>query len=783
MSQATALLNSLSETVPTHAHPVIDSDHHYIVDPITRQVYNSKSAKNSVMQYDHNSERLTFEVPRYVEGHDMSLCNATKIHYINIDSEAGKEYADCCDVEDLKVNPDDMSTVICSWLIARQSTQLAGPLFFLVQFACTDAAGNVTYEWYTDINEDVTVNKGMNNGVPSVVEYTDILEQWRSKLFGAGDSVMEAIAAKGEETLATIPDDYTEVYRMADEAVRTKADAIVLKKEGEVIFVDDSSDDHVKNLKLYGKTTQASTTGAQLFDIHDTLVTRYCTIVDDTVEIDYDNTEGTTTAYANYYTNLSDKISESTDYLIVLEVISASGISRIHAVSLQDDVYKGQFSASHVVESPSVGTYVKVLKTVESFDGCASMCRGFAEILPGSVGKAKFRISVLADTSVTADTFKYEPYTGGVPSPNPDYPQDLVSVENPTVNIYGKNIANLSTHSGSANYVSLIDILDLSVVKKGKTYTLSIWLDSEVDSVCYWNNAAKVFSYLEFNVRAGLHRYTYTFVASEDGINYTSPVNVLNKYPTNDGKVITASNAQLEEGPDATEYASFGMQSLIATHTLPGIPVTSGGNYTDANGRQWICDEIDFERGVLIQRVGTRIFDGSTDEIWHDELDLENTTMFRIEIPDSVNVGNVAASDFMCDHFMVKQIYNGDSVGVQHTMRQFYFRLLNSTLNSIDLNGWKAWLTANPVKVQYILATPIETPLSESEIAPFRKLKTNYHCTTVLNDAGARMAIEYIADTTIYIRDHQPYISDERLQAAVDTWLEARYPVAEGVSF
>lgn len=30
---------------------------------------------------------------------------------------------------------------------------------------------------------------------------------------------------------------------------------------------------------------------------------------------------------------------------------------------------------------------------------------------------------------------------------------------------------------------------------------------------------------------------------------------------------------------------------------LPGIPAPSGGNYTDQNGQQWVCDEVDLERG------------------------------------------------------------------------------------------------------------------------------------------------------------------------------------------
>ena len=44
--------------------------------------------------------------------------------------------------------------------------------------------------------------------------------------------------------------------------------------------------------------------------------------------------------------------------------------------------------------------------------------------------------------------------------------------------------------------------------------------------------------------------------------------------------------------------------TISTPNGLPGIPVTTGGNYTDENGQQWICDEVDFEKGVYIQRVG-----------------------------------------------------------------------------------------------------------------------------------------------------------------------------------
>ncbi len=43
--------------------------------------------------------------------------------------------------------------------------------------------------------------------------------------------------------------------------------------------------------------------------------------------------------------------------------------------------------------------------------------------------------------------------------------------------------------------------------------------------------------------------------------------------------------------------------TLQTPNALPGIPVTSGGNYTDENGQQWVCDEVDLARGVRVQHI------------------------------------------------------------------------------------------------------------------------------------------------------------------------------------
>ena len=72
-------------------------------------------------------------------------------------------------------------------------------------------------------------------------------------------------------------------------------------------------------------------------------------------------------------------------------------------------------------------------------------------------------------------------------------------------------------------------------------------------------------------------------------------------------------NVQLELGSTATAYSPYREQLLtISTpNGLPGIPVTSGGNYTDPGGQQWVCDEVDLERGVKVQRVDKGAFDST----------------------------------------------------------------------------------------------------------------------------------------------------------------------------
>lgn len=164
-----------------HTHSVADDDLYFVIDPTTREIDNG-SKKVKLIQYDHNSEMLTFELSRFVEGHDMSLCDSIRVNYININKSTREQMTGTYEAKDLVV---DDSKITFTWLISRNATQYIGPLNFLIKFMCMDENGFVTYEWHTDIFKYVYVSTGMSNEESIEEEYPDILEQWKNEILAA----------------------------------------------------------------------------------------------------------------------------------------------------------------------------------------------------------------------------------------------------------------------------------------------------------------------------------------------------------------------------------------------------------------------------------------------------------------------------------------------------------------------------------------------------------------------------------------------------------------------
>lgn len=88
-------------------------------------------------------------------------------------------------------------------------------------------------------------------------------------------------------------------------------------------------------------------------------------------------------------------------------------------------------------------------------------------------------------------------------------------------------------------------------------------------------------------------------------------VYIANDYLTTTLIKLNDAKIQIEIGTKATVYEPYREQllTLPTPNGLPGIPVTSGGNYTDQSGQQWVCDEVDFAREVMVQRIDKAALD------------------------------------------------------------------------------------------------------------------------------------------------------------------------------
>ena len=119
-------------------HEIVDSGKRFVINPGTKTIQNASNTKLILVQWDHNSERITFETPKEIDGHDMSLCNKVEVHFINTDIDTKEQVPGLYTVEDLREDPDDESKVIFSWLISRQATTKKGALAFIVRFECVN---------------------------------------------------------------------------------------------------------------------------------------------------------------------------------------------------------------------------------------------------------------------------------------------------------------------------------------------------------------------------------------------------------------------------------------------------------------------------------------------------------------------------------------------------------------------------------------------------------------------------------------------------------------------
>ena len=148
-----------------HSNKIHDTETHFIINPSNRTITNDSVDNNIIVQYDHNSERFTFEMPRYVDGHDMSECKENgevRVNFRNSASTGLSKNDGVYICDDLAVSSADKNKVTFSWLLSSTATQYIGYLYFSIQFICFNG-DNIEYSWNTGIYKDITIVESINN--------------------------------------------------------------------------------------------------------------------------------------------------------------------------------------------------------------------------------------------------------------------------------------------------------------------------------------------------------------------------------------------------------------------------------------------------------------------------------------------------------------------------------------------------------------------------------------------------------------------------------------------
>ena len=484
----------------------------------------------------------------------------------------------------------------------------------------------------------------------------------------------------------------------------------------------------LESLTLHGKSTQGSTTGAQLLPFEVGEKREGFEVFKDGIAISGTRKKD---IYAVGRSGM-DNESSYDDFPLL-----ASGEYYVYSDSASVNLIVVAFRNGANI---TLGSSMKgVAAKIKVMDG--DKFRIFLRLEEAFNGKVKAMIS---KTQPTASN--YEPYTGGKPSPSPEYPQEIKSTGQSGeigVEVLGKNLIPFP--------YPLLGGTGTQIERNGVKYTVQsnggIRCVGTPTAVTYINLSRIKFS------NVGLTATQPTdgkIVLSGEKMTYDPSNYALFIYITSDqlGKPIdTVIYPQIELGTVATEYEPYKpAQKLIIPTSggLPGIRVSSGGNYTDADGQQWVCDEVDFKKGVYVQRIGKRTI--TSKDVFHKSgMSTDDVNYFSLG-NFSLHIGTIGEKDVLMSNCFVAGINHGFSAWGKIFLSSAFDGKVYFSVEAQkypDEETFKQWAVENGLMFLYQLVDIIETPLAAEELSAYKTLRTYSPTTTVINDAGAGMSVGY----------------------------------------
>lgn len=352
-------------------------------------------------------------------------------------------------------------------------------------------------------------------------------------------------------------------------------------------------------------------------------------------------------------------------------------------------------------------------------------------------------------------------------TPTPEAPIPIVSAGesgNITVEVRGKNLLQLQDGRGGSRGVEVTCRNgEISLVG---TATETGWTISEVNPPFVLNGDYALST--SNDVGCYLINNDYKTV-----ISTLKPQNIVNgevtkiAFGVTEGKIYNMNGIKvmLNRGLTASPYEPPRIPQSLTLQTpngLPGIPVSKDGNYTDADGQQWICDEIDLGRGKYVQRIEEHILKSKNITSITNSRQI-NSEYYGIEYNGCTKdfVGKFG-NGVLCDKLaFVKpnSNINGHEITYAPGNGIIVFGLKKSLVPSGDLDEIRNYITSNNFAFLILIDSPIEKDLTPEEITEYKKTHTNYPTTVITNDAGAEMEATYVADTKAYIQNLEQRLS------------------------
>lgn len=333
----------------------------------------------------------------------------------------------------------------------------------------------------------------------------------------------------------------------------------------------------------------------------------------------------------------------------------------------------------------------------------------------------------------------YEPYTGGQPSPSPKYPQEIVNAGangEICIEVRGKNLFDGNTDISKTQYYKLP-----IQMKKGAKLTMSFigvgTGSGAVKAYCHDSELNFCNTVFFFDVKSGVNKYSSTITCSGGEKNIFF-------YKTEFTRLFEKIyDIQIEINDVTTDYTPYRESQSLSISTpigLPAIPVDTDGNYTDANGQQWIADYVDLKRGKYVQNINTCTVDSSTNVFRLGGQDIY-WNLPENSLPGILKgIGINSKYQIFPSKYFERRRFNANTA---YSMLYTYVDNMKGLFNSIEeLNTFckERYDAGDPVEFYYAIE-PIERDLTPEEIQAYQNLVTYAGTTIVENDAECYMEV------------------------------------------